>query len=79
MLFAMQTLDINRQQNYMVELTLKILSSSQSAGCELTIFLPPAPSPQPAPNQTIRLSSIVTLAGRPPCWLCMEEVERLNN
>ena len=32
MLFAMQTLDINRQQNYMVELTLEILSCSQSPG-----------------------------------------------
>ena len=44
MLFAMQTLDINRQQNYMVQLTLKILSSSQSAGCVLTIFFTPQPS-----------------------------------
>ena len=59
MLFAMQTLDINRQQNYMVELTLKILSSSQSPGRGPTIFL------QSKPEHEIVLYCDYT--GPPPC------------
>ena len=74
MLFTMQTLDINRQENYMVELTLplEILSPSQSPGGLSSKYFY-------SPHQNIRLSCIVTeVCTCPPVcagWLCMEEVE----
>ena len=74
MLFTMQTLDINRQENYMVELTLplEILSPSQSPGCLSSKYFY-------NPHQNIRLSCILTeVCTCPPVcagWLCMEEVE----